>query len=68
MKIPQHTKNQENLFEWKKKDNSANVEMTQIISTLALFEKDFIGAIIKLLQWTIMNMLELKKEKAAAKR
>lgn len=31
----------------KKTDNSANVEMTQM---LALFEKDFIGAIIKVLQ------------------
>lgn len=52
-KIILHIKKQDNPFEWKKTTDD-NIKMTHMSG---LSDKDFIAAIIKMLQWAIMNIL-----------
>lgn len=60
MKMTSHTKKQENLnLNEERQSTEANVEMTQM---LELSDKNFKASIIKMLQWTIMNALEIKEK------
>lgn len=59
-KITRHTKNLEDLkLNLKRQVIDTNTKTAEM---LELFDKDFRAAIIKMLQWAIMNMLEMNEE------